>query len=104
MTEEFENNDSTNVENENDNSTNDTSDVDNTEDVEALKEQNKKLFARAKKAEGFILVNGEWIKKPQPKEVKQEVKEQETAKESYSLSDIRALNDVPDEDVAVVVD
>ena len=104
MTDEIEDLDSTNQENENDNSTNinDTSD-DNTEDVEALKEQNKKLFARAKKAEGFVLENGQWIKKPQPKvETKTETKE--VAKESYSLSDIRALNDVPDEDVADVVE
>lgn len=34
------------------------------QEKEQLKEENKKLFARAKKAEGFELVNGEWIKKP----------------------------------------
>lgn len=46
---------------------------DDTEDVEALKEKNKQLFARAKKAEGFELVDGKWIKpakdeKPEPAE------------------------------------
>jgi hypothetical protein len=47
-----------------------------TEDIEALKEQlkkkdelNKKLFERAKKAEGFVLKDGKWVKvqKPQTK-------------------------------------
>jgi len=39
-------------------------------DVEALKEQNKRLFERAKKAEGFVKnEQGQWVKKPksQPK-------------------------------------
>ena len=39
-----------------------------TEDVEALKEQNKKLFARAKTAEGFVLRDGHWVKKEKPAE------------------------------------
>lgn len=37
-----------------------------TEDVEALKEKNRQLFARAKKAEGFVLKDGKWIKKEKP--------------------------------------
>lgn len=37
------------------------------DDVEALKEANRRLFARAKKAEGFILKDGVWVKKDQPK-------------------------------------
>lgn len=36
---------------------------DDSEKVSALKEQNKKLFARAKKAEGFELKGGKWVKK-----------------------------------------
>lgn len=33
-------------------------------DIEALKEQNKKLYARAKKAEGFVLQSdGSWVKR-----------------------------------------
>lgn len=35
-----------------------------TEDVEALKVKNKQLYARAKKAEGFVEVDGKWVKKP----------------------------------------
>lgn len=35
-----------------------------TETVESLTDKNKKLYARAKKAEGFVEVNGEWVKKP----------------------------------------
>lgn len=105
MENELENNDSKNVENENANSenSNETLEVEATEDVEALKEQNRQLFARAKKAEGFELKDGQWIKKPQPKiEAKPAAKEQPKG-ENYSLSDIRALNDVHDEDVADVV-
>jgi hypothetical protein len=37
------------------------------DDVEQLREQNKKLFERAKKAEGFVKdTSGNWIKKPKP--------------------------------------
>ena len=36
-------------------------------DVEALKEQNKRLFARAKKAEGFTQdAQGNWVKREKP--------------------------------------
>jgi hypothetical protein len=64
-------------------------------DVEALKEQNKKLFERAKKAEGFTKdENGEWVKKPKP-----EVKE-ETPKNTSDLSsdDLLALADIKDKE------
>jgi uncharacterized phage infection (PIP) family protein YhgE len=43
------------------------------EDVEKLKETNQRLYARAKKAEGFELTDGKWIKKPKP-EIKPEPK------------------------------
>ena len=33
------------------------------EDYKALEQKNKELFARAKKAEGFELQNGKWVKK-----------------------------------------
>lgn len=36
-------------------------------DVVKLKELNKKLFERAKKAEGYILKDGEWVLKPKAK-------------------------------------
>jgi|SRR3990167_9690935 len=53
-----------------------------TEDVEVLKEQNKKLYARVKKAEGFELVDGKWVKKP-----KEQPKPTETKKPESSLSE-----------------
>ena len=34
------------------------------EELKTLKEQNRHLFARAKKAEGWSNVDGEWVKKP----------------------------------------
>lgn len=56
-----------------------TQEVDNTTDVEVtppgesaedkatrLEEQNKQLFVRAKKAEGFTLVDGKWVKQSKP--------------------------------------
>lgn len=46
------------------------------DDIEALKEANRRLFARAKKAEGFVLKDGKWVKKdsapeekPKPKSI-----------------------------------
>lgn len=74
-----------------------------TEDVETLKQLNKQLFARAKKAEGFVLINGEWVKpeKPAPKvEPKPEV----LNNLGMSLKDIRALQDVHDDDVDEVTE
>ncbi len=34
------------------------------DDIESVKEANKRLFARAKKAEGFVLEGDKWVKKP----------------------------------------
>jgi hypothetical protein len=42
------------------------SEDDQEDDRETLVERNKRLYARAKKAEGFILEDGKWIKKPKP--------------------------------------
>ena len=36
------------------------------EDKETLIERNKRLYARAKKAEGFVLEDNVWVKKPKP--------------------------------------
>lgn len=36
------------------------------DDADALREKNKQLFARAKKAEGFVLKDGQWVKKTKP--------------------------------------
>lgn len=51
------------------------------ERIKALEEQNKKLFARAKKAEGFVQnSDGEWVK-PEPKPEPQKVQNQKTIKQ-----------------------
>lgn len=68
-------------------------------DVEALKQTNRELFARAKRAEGFELKDGKWVKKekPAPKVEAQEVKKEKdlSADDLYALMDAR----VPREDV-----
>ena len=73
------------------------------ETVEELREKNAKLFARAKKAEGFTLVNGEWKKKPvaiseKAPEKQEPVKE---IKAKFSLEDLdeaAELLEIPKED------
>jgi hypothetical protein len=58
----------------------------NVEEVEALKEQNKKLFARAKTAEGFIQdSNGNWVKKEKPQKVEATISEVKETKPSDIL-------------------
>lgn len=77
---EFENIDSTNDETDQEDNLETTEEETSTEesdDVEALKEQNRKLFARAKKAEGFILKEGKWTKKEEKK--KEEIQKPEPA-------------------------
>ncbi len=56
--------------------------IEENDNIDALKEKyqnlsetNKKLFARAKKAEGFELKDGDWVKKPEPK--KDDIKKDE---------------------------
>ncbi len=57
------------------------------EDVESLKEQNKKLFERAKKAEGFVKdSDGHWVKKPKV-EPKPETKSEDKNKSNAQVSD-----------------
>lgn len=70
--------------NENPNSENGTSDAPE-ESFESLKEKleksersNKQLYTRAKKAEGFELKDGEWVKKEEPS--KEEEKKEKTSK------------------------
>ena len=60
LNEETETNDSPNVETVEE--TTETTEETQVDDVEALKEQNRQLFARAKKAEGFVLQDGKWLK------------------------------------------
>lgn len=72
--------------------------VDESEEVEKLKEQNKKLFERAKKAEGYVKdENGNWVKKeskstsnskPEPKAQKIEI----TPMDTIALMDAKVTN------------
>ena len=78
-------------------SMNTEADVETTEteevDVAELKKQNVKLFERAKKAEGFVKVNGQWVKKTKPA---QKVETQKTT--GLSNEDLLALTDVKNKD------
>ena len=101
MEQEFENTDSSNGENENADSSNGESEE---VDVEAIKKENadlkktnQELYERERKAKGFVRgSDGKWIK-PEPKETKEE--KTETKSEPLSLKDIRALQDVHDDNV-----
>lgn len=69
-----------------------------TDDPQALKEalekkaeQNKQLFARAKKAEGFELKDGKWVKKPAPP--KPEPPKPATSTSGFSKEDAEKLLD-----------
>src|SRR3990167_6565943 len=105
MEQEFENTDSSNGENENADSTNGEAEE---VDVEAIKRENadlkrtnQELYEREKKAKGFVRgSDGKWIK-PEPKENKEEKTE---TKSELNLKDIRALQDVHDDDVDEVVE
>jgi len=106
MENQFENLDSQNEENENANSSNGESEE---VDVDALKEENVKLkktnqglYEESQKAKGFVRgSDGKWVK-PAPKETKEE--STETKSETMSLKDIRALQDVHDEDVDELIE
>lgn len=54
------------------------------DEIETLIERNKRLYARAKKAEGFTLEGDKWVKKPKPvvQEVKPKVIDKPVADES----------------------
>lgn len=96
MEQEIENADSSNGE---EIVTEETPSGEETETVEELREKNKQLFARAKKAEGFELQEGQWIKKPKPVETKVEIPQQKdpdlSPKDLYALMSAQ----VPQEDV-----
>jgi len=72
--------------------------------IEELKEQNKKLFARAKKAEGFELKDGKWIKPERVVEKKPEVKKEPSFELSAKDALLLAKADVDLDDVDEVVD
>ncbi len=71
MTDQHANDDASNVEGDEQNVQTSTETV----DVETLKKErdelantNRQLFERAKKAEGFVKVDGKWVKAPKPEE------------------------------------
>lgn len=68
----------------------------------AMQKENRKLYARAKKAEGFTYnkETEKYEKNKVKEEVKAEVKQNPT--QGYSLGDIRALNKIHDEDIGTV--
>ncbi len=67
--------DSTDDDSTDDDSTDDDSTDDEPTELEKLKDQNIKLFERAKKAEGFVKVDGDWVKKSKPATKKPKAKE-----------------------------
>lgn len=80
-----------------------------------LDDNNAQLYARTKKAEGFELVDGKWVKKatekkqeePQKKETKKETTEQTTtSQDTLSQSELIAIikSNVPEEDIDEVKD
>lgn len=88
--------------------TEDTEDVDLEAQNKELKEKNKMLFARAKKAEGFVLQDGKWVK-PAPKEVEKvkETKEVQPTQEfitknEYQEGILRTSKNYTDEDISVL--
>lgn len=85
----MENDNNENIDSQNDTGL-DTEQIDHSLDAEAklaaLEEQNKKLFARAKRAEGFTqLSDGSWVKKEKPQTI---IKE-----ESQKLNPLDILRD-----------
>ena len=72
------------------------------EDVEKLKDLNRKLFVRAKTAEGFVLKDGHWVKKAQ--EVKKEVQLSPSfvTKDEHEEGLLRISKGYNDEDLAVL--
>jgi len=69
---------------------------DDSDDVKALKEKlknsdgnNKQLFARAKKGEGFTLEDGKWVKKPAEIKPPEKPSEKPTEKaDAFSMEDL----------------
>jgi hypothetical protein len=102
------------LQNENLNSPNETEEtVETTEEatdvsedeVAKLKELNRKLFVRAKTAEGFVQKDGKWVKKPTP--AQPEVKEVQPSptyitKDEYEEGILRTSKGYSDEDIAVL--
>lgn len=60
-------------------------------DVEALQQKNRELFARAKRAEGFELKDGKWVKKEKPAPKVEEVKTETKEEKDLSGDDFYAL-------------
>ena len=95
MENENENLNSSNEENENADSLNSEAEA----DVEVLKtqlaeirEKNIKLFERTKKAEGFILQDGKWVKPAPASKPEEKPVERTSGGLNVSLSDLAAIN------------
>lgn len=80
------------------------SDDEKAEHTEKLASLNKQLFARLKKAEGFIQVDGKWVKKETPEPTK-ENKPKETNSSELSQSDLITLvkSNIHEEDITEVI-
>lgn len=74
--------------------------------VAEILEQNKKLYARAKKAEGFEFIDGKWVKKPKPEETKPTETTKNDSKDSLTQADLYTLikANVPEEDLDEVIE
>lgn len=74
------------------------------EKAERLENSNKQLFARAKKAEGFELRDGKWVKPESKPVIKPDAPK--SSKDSLTNADVFTLikNNVPEEDISEVVE
>lgn len=82
---------------------------DETDDIESLKSKlteseskRKQLFERAKKAEGFELKDGKWVKQEPKPEVKPETKKEEGLSQTDFYALIKA--DVHEDDISEITD
>lgn len=75
------------------------------EQVKKILDQNKQLYARTKKAEGFELVDGKWVKKPKTEEKKQDSTTKDS-KDNLTQADLYTLikANVPEEDLDEVIE
>ena len=95
--------------------------IEDTDDVETIRaktsewkekvsDREKKMFARTKKAEGFELLDGKWVKKakadPEPTKKDEPVVTPAISKEKITHSDMIAVikADIPEEDLDEIID
>ena len=73
--------------------------------LKEVEETNRQLFERAKKAEGFVKVDGKWVKAPKPEEAvattqKLEATAGELTETQLDYLDVKGITD--DEDIALI--